>query len=54
MKLITIINSLVKIAIPGGGNPDSSGSQAGYIIGGLIALLILGYLVYSLFKPEKF
>jgi len=28
--------------------------SSGYIIGALIALLILGYLVYTLVKPEKF
>jgi K+-transporting ATPase KdpF subunit len=28
--------------------------NSGYLIGGIIALLILGYLVYALFKPEKF
>ncbi len=27
---------------------------AGYAIGAVIALLILGYLAYSLSKPEKF
>lgn len=26
----------------------------GYIIGAIIAIIILGYLVYSLIKPEKF
>lgn len=26
----------------------------GYILGALIALLILGYLLYTLIKPEKF
>jgi K+-transporting ATPase KdpF subunit len=26
----------------------------GYIIGALIALFILGYLLYTLVKPEKF
>lgn len=29
-------------------------SPAGYAIGALIALIILGYLAYSLIKPEKF
>jgi K+-transporting ATPase KdpF subunit len=28
--------------------------QAGYALGALIALSILGYLVYALVKPEKF
>lgn len=27
---------------------------AGYAAGAVIALLILGYLLYSLIKPEKF
>jgi len=26
----------------------------GYVIGAVIALFILGYLLYSLVKPEKF
>jgi K+-transporting ATPase KdpF subunit len=33
---------------PGGHNP------AGYTIGGIISLFILGYLIYSLLRPEKF
>lgn len=27
---------------------------AGYLVGGIIAVLIMAYLVYSLLKPEKF
>jgi K+-transporting ATPase KdpF subunit len=30
------------------------GLTAGYIGGAVIALLILGYLLYSLIKPERF
>ena len=26
----------------------------GYLVGGIIAVLIMAYLVYSLLKPEKF
>jgi len=33
---------------------DASNSMAGYIAGLIISFLILGYLVYSLIKPEKF
>jgi len=29
-------------------------TSSGYIIGVVIALFILGYLLYSLVKPEKF
>jgi K+-transporting ATPase KdpF subunit len=25
-----------------------------YLIGGIIALLIMGYLIYTLLRPEKF
>ena len=32
----------------------SSNSPVSYIIGGIIALLIMGYLIYTLLKPEKF
>ncbi|MDD4922752.1 MAG: K(+)-transporting ATPase subunit F [Bacteroidales bacterium] len=28
--------------------------SVGYVIGAVIALLVLGYLLYSLIKPEKF
>jgi len=28
--------------------------SAGYVIGAVIALVILGYLLYSLIKPEEF
>jgi K+-transporting ATPase KdpF subunit len=34
-------------------SPEIS-SSLGYIAGAIIALFILGYLVYSLVKPEKF
>jgi K+-transporting ATPase KdpF subunit len=29
-------------------------TSTGYVIGAIIALLILGYLLYTLVKPEKF
>jgi K+-transporting ATPase KdpF subunit len=29
-------------------------STGGYLVGGILALSILAYLVYSLVKPEKF
>ncbi len=31
-----------------------SNLSSGYIIGAIIALFILGYLLYTLIKPEKF
>jgi K+-transporting ATPase KdpF subunit len=35
-------------------NYSGINSASGYIIGAIIAVLILGYLVFSLVKPEKF
>lgn len=35
-------------------NANVAGTTGGYTIGALIALLILGYLLYALIKPEKF
>jgi K+-transporting ATPase KdpF subunit len=35
-------------------NSSGMNNSAGYVIGAIIALFILGYLVFSLFKPEKF
>jgi K+-transporting ATPase KdpF subunit len=31
-----------------------SNGHLSYIIGGIIALLILGYLIYTLLHPDKF
>jgi K+-transporting ATPase KdpF subunit len=31
-----------------------SNGPVSYLIGGIIGLLILGYLIYSLIRPEKF
>ena len=39
----TILMNAQQVATPGG-----------YSIGALIAFLILGYLLYTLIKPEKF
>jgi len=33
---------------------EQTSNPSGYVIGAVIALLILGYLLYSLIKPEKF
>jgi K+-transporting ATPase KdpF subunit len=34
--------------------PAEMSTSTGYFLGAIIALLILGYLIYSLIKPEKF
>ena len=42
------MNTIILLDIQPTGTPE------GYVIGALIALLILGYLLYALIKPEKF
>jgi K+-transporting ATPase KdpF subunit len=36
--------------------PDAelSNGPVSYLIGGIIAILILGYLIYTLLRPDKF
>jgi K+-transporting ATPase KdpF subunit len=34
--------------------PVAAGSSLEYLIGGILAILIFAYLVYTLIKPEKF
>jgi len=40
------------VTIPAPGIAESN--HVSYIIGAVIALFILGYLIYSLLKPDKF
>jgi K+-transporting ATPase KdpF subunit len=34
--------------------PEEAEMTLDYILGGLVALFLLGYLVYALMRPEKF
>ena len=54
MKTMNFITGIV-LADPNGGTKAlEMNSIAWYIAGALIALLLLGYLLYSVIKPEKF
>jgi K+-transporting ATPase KdpF subunit len=46
--------SIVTAVIPSTANTAISNNPASYIIGGIIALLIMGYLFYTLVHPDKF
>ena len=46
--------SIVTAVIPTNTNTEISNGPLSYIIGGIIALLIMGYLIYTLLHPEKF
>jgi K+-transporting ATPase KdpF subunit len=56
MKPINITPAIIILAVPDAATSasGSEASQASYILGAVLALLILGYLIYSLLKPEKF
>jgi len=50
-----MMNTKLLFAIaPGIPETAASNGPASYLIGGIVALLIMGYLIYSLLKPEKF
>ncbi len=50
-----VTNSFILLAAaPAPSDAAVSNSPVSYLIGGIIALLIMGYLVYTLLRPEKF
>jgi K+-transporting ATPase KdpF subunit len=51
-KASTSLLSLLVVPV----TPDTAASNSplSYLIGGIIALLILGYLIYTLMRPDKF
>jgi K+-transporting ATPase KdpF subunit len=51
-KTATFLFSLP--AAPLNAHPVVSNGMLSYLVGGIIALLILGYLIYTLLHPEKF
>jgi K+-transporting ATPase KdpF subunit len=51
-KIATSFMSLV--VIPVHSDAAVSNGPVSYLIGGIIALLIMGYLIYTLLRPEKF
>ena len=54
MKTMNFITGMVLVDLKDGTKALEMNSIAWYIAGALIALLLLGYLLYSLIKPEKF
>jgi K+-transporting ATPase KdpF subunit len=51
-KIATSIMSLV--VVPVHSDAAVSNGPVSYIVGGIIALLIMGYLIYTLLRPDKF
>jgi K+-transporting ATPase KdpF subunit len=48
-------NSIMTLAVvPANTSSAGSNGTISYLIGGIMAFLILGYLIYTLLHPEKF
>jgi K+-transporting ATPase KdpF subunit len=45
---------LLLAVVPTSSDAAVSNGPISYLIGGIIALLIMGYLIYTLLRPEKF
>jgi K+-transporting ATPase KdpF subunit len=52
-KVMTSLMLLMALPVKADTTTASNGPTS-YIIGGIIALMILGYLIYTLMRPEKF
>lgn len=52
-KIMTSLMLLMVLPVKADTTVASNG-PASYIIGGIIAFLILGYLIYTLMRPDKF
>jgi K+-transporting ATPase KdpF subunit len=51
----TFLKSFISLLIvPVQSDSAVSNSPASYLIGGIVALLIMGYLIYTLLHPDKF
>lgn len=48
-----VTNSFILLAAPATSDAAVSNGPVSYLIGGLIALLIMGYLIYTLIRPDK-
>jgi K+-transporting ATPase KdpF subunit len=50
-----IVSSLILlVGLPASSEGSAADGNNSYLIGGIIALLIMVYLIYSLIRPEKF
>jgi K+-transporting ATPase KdpF subunit len=54
MKTKIAKSCFLLVAAPAHPGAAASNGAVSYLIGGIVALLIMGYLVYTLLRPEKF
>jgi K+-transporting ATPase KdpF subunit len=54
MKTNALKSFMLLVAVPDPSGSVASNGPLSYLIGAIIALLIMGYLVYTLLRPDKF
>ena len=54
MKTKIASSCILLVTAPASSGTAVSNGPVSYLIGGFIAFLIMGYLVYTLIRPEKF
>jgi K+-transporting ATPase KdpF subunit len=54
MKTKSRARFLSLLVVPVQANSAVSNGTLSYLIGGIVAFLILGYLIYTLLHPDKF
>ena len=53
MKTNVSTSYMLLVTSPAPAGATVANGPVSYLIGGIIALLILGYLIYTLIRPEK-
>jgi K+-transporting ATPase KdpF subunit len=54
MKTKVVGSLMTLVVVPVHSEAAVSNDPLSYLIGGIVALLIMGYLIYTLIRPEKF
>jgi K+-transporting ATPase KdpF subunit len=54
MKIRIQLSSFLPVVLSGHTHTAASNGPVSYIIGGIVAILIMGYLIYTLLEPDKF
>jgi K+-transporting ATPase KdpF subunit len=54
MKTNSPLSLILLLIVPATSRIQFTNSQDSYFIGGIIAVFIMGYLIYTLLHPEKF
>jgi K+-transporting ATPase KdpF subunit len=54
MKTTQFFSIFLAVVVPENSKAAAANNTISYILGAIIAILIMAYLIYSLIKPENF